>query len=141
MRTAGTRSRSLWAIRGWVDKLIGGVGLRRGRRDPDTLHVGDAVDFWRVEAIDRGSFLRLRAEMRVPGRAWLELRCRRRQRAAARATASVRCSSRRGSSGRLYWWAILPFHGFIFSGMANRITAEAEAESAKTAHEGEVTKR
>ena len=63
-----------WALRGWVDKLAGGVGLRRGRRDPDTLHVGDAVDFWRVEAIERGSFLRLRAEMRVPGRAWLELR-------------------------------------------------------------------
>jgi len=62
----------LWAIRGWIDKLSGGVGLQRGRRDADELHVGDAVDFWRVEAIDRGRSLRLRAEMRVPGRAWLE---------------------------------------------------------------------
>jgi uncharacterized protein YbjT (DUF2867 family) len=117
-----------WALRGWVDKLTGGVGLRRGRRDPDTLHVGDAVDFWRVEAIDRGRFLRLRAEMRVPGRAWLEL---------AAAGSSDGGSDYRqravffpkGLAGRLYWWAILPFHGVIFSGMANRITAEAEAEA------------
>jgi len=116
-----------WAVRGWVDKLTGGVGLRRGRRDPDVLHVGDAVDFWRVEAIDRGRFLRLRAEMRVPGRAWLEL--------AALPDASEGGSEYRqravffpkGLSGRLYWFAILPFHGVIFSGMANRITAEAEA--------------
>lgn len=115
----------LWAIRGWVDKLFGGVGLRRGRRDADELHVGDAVDFWRVEAIDRGRFLRLRAEMRVPGRAWLEL-----------ATSDIDGGSDyrqravffpKGLSGRLYWWAIVPFHGVIFSGMANRITAEAEA--------------
>jgi uncharacterized protein YbjT (DUF2867 family) len=113
-----------WALRGWVDKLTGGVGLRRGRRDPDTLHVGDAVDFWRVEAIDRGSFLRLRAEMRVPGRAWLEL-------AAHDAEGGSEYRQRavffpKGLSGRLYWWAIFPFHGVIFEGMANRITAEAE---------------
>ena len=115
----------LWAVRGWMDKLVGGVGLRRGRRDPDDLHVGDAVDFWRVEAIDRGSFLRLRAEMRVPGRAWLELATRDdgggsvyRQRAVF---------FPKGLSGRLYWLSIVPFHGLIFSGMANRITAEAEA--------------
>ena len=115
----------LWAIRGWIDKLFGGVGLQRGRRDADELHVGDAVDFWRVEAIDRGRFLRLRAEMRVPGRAWLEL-----------STNDVDGGSDygqravffpKGLSGRLYWWAIVPFHDVIFSGMANRITAEAEA--------------
>lgn len=126
-----------WAVRGWLDKLTGGVGLRRGRRDPDILHVGDAVDFWRVEAIDRGSFLRLRAEMRVPGRAWLELA------SVAVSTASPEEGEPssgagavyrqravffpKGLAGRLYWFAILPFHGVIFSGMANRITAEAEA--------------
>ncbi|WP_084003742.1 SDR family oxidoreductase [Agromyces aureus] len=117
-----------WALRGWIDKLTGGVGLRRGRLDPETLHVGDAVDFWRVEAIERGAFLRLRAEMRVPGRAWLELSAeplpsgggaRYRQRAVF---------FPKGLAGRLYWWGILPFHGVIFSGMANRITAEAEAD-------------
>ena len=117
----------LWASRGWIDKLSGGVGLQRGRRDADELHVGDAVDFWRVEAIDRGRSLRLRAEMRVPGRAWLEL-----------ATSDVDGGSDyrqravffpKGLSGRLYWWAIVPFHDVIFSGMANRITAEAEASA------------
>jgi uncharacterized protein YbjT (DUF2867 family) len=117
----------LWAIRGWIDKLSGGVGLQRGRRDADELHVGDAVEFWRVEAIDRGRSLRLRAEMRVPGRAWLEL-----------ATSDVDGGSDyrqravffpKGLSGRLYWWAIVPFHDVIFSGMANRITAEAEASA------------
>ncbi|MFB6611616.1 SDR family oxidoreductase [Agromyces sp. NPDC056379] len=114
-----------WAARGWVDKLTGGVGLRRGRRDPETLHVGDAVDFWRVEAIDRGSFLRLRAEMRVPGRAWLELAVRPAEGGAEYRQRAVFFP--KGLSGRLYWWAILPFHGIIFAGMANRITAEAEA--------------
>ncbi|MGR0220395.1 SDR family oxidoreductase [Agromyces sp. ZXT2-6] len=114
-----------WAVRGWIDKLFGGVGLRRGRRDPDTLHPGDAVDFWRVEAIERPRFLRLRAEMRVPGRAWLELFAepdgggsRYRQRAVF---------FPKGLAGRLYWWSVLPFHGIVFAGMANRITAEAEA--------------
>jgi len=114
-----------WAARGWLDKLVGGVGLRRGRRNPTTLHIGDALDFWRVEQLDRGRFLRLRAEMKVPGRAWLELTVtpdgsgsRYRQRAVF---------FPRGLSGRLYWAAILPFHGVVFSGMANRITAAAEA--------------
>ena len=64
----------LWAIRGWMDRLVGGIGLARGRRSRARLEVGDALDFWRVEAIERGSFLRLRAEMKVPGLAWLELR-------------------------------------------------------------------
>ncbi|MFB9310356.1 uncharacterized protein YbjT (DUF2867 family) [Agromyces hippuratus] len=121
-----------WAVRGWVDKLTGGVGLRRGRRDPETLHVGDAVDFWRVEAIDRGSFLRLRAEMRVPGRAWLELEAR-----SAPGGAEYRQRAvffPKGLSGRLYWWAIFPFHGIIFAGMANRITAEAEAAALRVDH-------
>ncbi|WP_448809531.1 SDR family oxidoreductase [Agromyces bauzanensis] len=126
-----------WALRGWADKLAGGVGLRRGRRDPEVLHVGDAVDFWRVEAIERGAFLRLRAEMRVPGRAWLEL-------GATEAPGGSEYRQRavffpKGLAGRLYWWAIAPFHGVIFAGMANRITAEAEA-AART-REPEVTKR
>ncbi|MGV8850964.1 MAG: SDR family oxidoreductase [Rhodoglobus sp.] len=116
-----------WALRGWADKLVGGVGLRRGRRHPTTLNTGDALDFWRVESIDRGHSLRLRAEMKLPGRAWLEL--------------SVKDSGDGGSlyrqravffpsglGGRLYWAAILPFHGVIFSGMVNRIVAAAEAD-------------
>ncbi len=113
-----------WAVRGWMDKIVGGVGLRRGRRSQTELHTGDALDFWRVEQIDRGSFLRLRAEMKVPGGAWLEMR----------ATPSDDGGSiydqraiffPRGLGGRLYWFAILPFHGVIFNGMANRITETA----------------
>lgn len=114
-----------WAIRGWLDKLFGGVGLRRGRRDPDTLHPGDAVDFWRVEAIERPRFLRLRAEMRVPGRAWLEMSG---EPDGAGSTYRQRAVFfPKGLAGRLYWWVVFPFHGIVFAGMANRITAEAEA--------------
>lgn len=114
-----------WAIRGWLDKLVGGVGLRRGRRDPERLQRGEALDFWRVEEIDRGNFLRLRAEMKLPGLAWLEMSVEPlpsggslyRQRAVFFPS---------GLSGRLYWFSILPLHGIIFSGMANRITSAAE---------------
>jgi hypothetical protein len=61
-----------WRLRGVMDRLVGGVGLRRGRRDPQDVRVGDAIDFWRVEAVEPGRLLRLRAEMKVPGRAWLQ---------------------------------------------------------------------
>jgi hypothetical protein len=113
-----------WAARGLMDKMVGGVGLRRGRRNQDHLQAGDALDFWRVEAIERGRLLRLRAEMKLPGLAWLELRCEPdgdggslyHQRAVF---------FPRGLGGRLYWLSILPFHGVIFTGMANRITATA----------------
>jgi uncharacterized protein YbjT (DUF2867 family) len=115
----------LWAIRGWMDRLVGGIGLARGRRSRARLGVGDALDFWRVEALEPGRMLRLRAEMKVPGLAWLELR------ASAEGTGS-RYDQRavffpRGLAGRLYWLAVLPFHGLIFAGMANRIAAAAQA--------------
>jgi uncharacterized protein YbjT (DUF2867 family) len=116
----------LWALRGWMDKIAGGVGLARGRRSRSEVAVGDVVDFWRVEAVEPGRLLRLRAEMRVPGLAWLELR-------ASPERSGSRFDQRavffpRGLAGRLYWLAVLPFHGFIFRGMANRITAAAEAD-------------
>ncbi|WP_127793066.1 SDR family oxidoreductase [Agromyces sp. LHK192] len=128
----------LWAIRGWIDKVTGGVGLGRGRLHPDTLRVGDAVDFWRVEAVERGRSLRLRAEMRLPGRAWLELSVEPGDGSGPRAAADSASAAAavyrqravyfpKGLAGRAYWWAIAPFHGVIFAGMANRITAEAEA--------------
>ncbi len=117
----------LWAIRGWMDRLVGGIGLARGRRSRARLGVGDALDFWRVEAIEPGELLRLRAEMKVPGLAWLEMRV-------TPDAAGSRYDQRavffpRGLAGRLYWLAVLPFHGFIFRGMANRITQTAEAET------------
>jgi uncharacterized protein YbjT (DUF2867 family) len=115
-----------WAARGWMDKLVGGVGLRRGRRSATELHRGDALDFWRVEAIERGSLLRLRAEMKVPGLAWLEMRATEADDGRGSVYDQRAVFFPRGLGGRLYWFAILPFHGVIFNGMANRITATAE---------------
>jgi uncharacterized protein YbjT (DUF2867 family) len=122
-----------WSVRGWLDRLVGGVGLRRGRRDPDRLHTGDALDWWRVERLDDGTgdrLLRLRAEMKVPGRAWLEMSVapdgsgsRYRQRAVFLP---------RGLAGHLYWWAVAPFHGLVFGGMVRNITRTAERGSART---------
>jgi len=114
-----------WAARGFADKIVGGVGLRRGRVNPDTLKAGEVLDWWRVERVDYGHFLRLRAEMKVPGLAWLELY------AFSEPDGSSRYRQRaiffpRGIAGRLYWFSILPFHGIIFSGMARRIVAAAE---------------
>ncbi|HEX7308103.1 SDR family oxidoreductase [Lentzea sp.] len=114
-----------WAVRGWMDRLVGGVGLRRGRRDPQRLHVGEALDFWRVEEIERGRLLRLRAEMKVPGKAWLELRV-----AANEGYGSTYRQRAvfvpKGLAGHLYWWAVWPFHGIVFGGMVRNIANEAE---------------
>ena len=134
-----------WWARGVIDRLVGGVGLRRGRRDADTLKVGDALDWWRVEecvepwsdsseqaeARRRGeigegeNLLRLRAEMKAPGRAWLEIRVAPdgpggsvyRQRAVFLP---------KGLAGHAYWWAIAPFHAVVFGGMVRRIVGAAE---------------
>ncbi|CAM5571088.1 NAD(P)-dependent oxidoreductase [Streptomyces spiroverticillatus] len=113
-----------WAVRGWMDRLVGGVGLRRGRRDKARLRVGDSLDFWRVEEIEPGRLLRLRAEMRVPGLAWLELGVERdgegrtvyRQRAVFHP---------HGLAGHAYWWSVAPFHGVVFGGMVRNIAAAA----------------
>jgi uncharacterized protein YbjT (DUF2867 family) len=115
-----------WVVRGVLDRLVGGVGLRRGRRDPTRLRIGDAVDWWRVEEIVPESLLRLRAEMRVPGRAWLEFRvtphpagCRLTQRAVFYP---------RGLLGHLYWYAIAPFHAPVFGRMIKNLAAAASGE-------------
>lgn len=118
-----------WSVRGWLDRFAGGVGLRRGRRDRHRLNTGDPLDFWRVEKIDRGSLLRLRAEMLAPGGAWLEWEIRPlpggRSRLEQRAIFFPR-----GLAGRAYWYAILPFHGVIFRGMLRNITGTAERRRA-----------
>ncbi|MFJ4777694.1 SDR family oxidoreductase [Streptomyces sp. NPDC088762] len=123
-----------WAVRGRLDRLVGGVGLGRGRRDARRLRVGDALDFWRVEEIERGRLLRLRAEMRLPGLAWLEMRV---ERDAAGAT---RYHQRalfhpRGLAGQLYWWSVAPFHAVVFGGMARNIARTAERTAAESADE------
>ncbi|MEU4471709.1 SDR family oxidoreductase [Micromonospora sp. NPDC023888] len=114
-----------WSIRGWLDRLVGGVGLRRGRRDPHHLQVGEALDFWRVEEIIPGELLRLRAEMRLPGRAWLEMRVvpadDGRSRYQQRAVFLPR-----GLPGHAYWKSVAPFHTVVFGGMARNIARNAE---------------
>ena len=117
-----------WAVRGLLDRLAGGVGLRRGRRDPRHLLVGDALDFWRVEAITPGSLLRLRAEMKLPGLAWLEMAVSRDH--DGMTTYSQRAIFQpRGLAGHAYWRSISPFHGVVFGGMLRNITAAAERAS------------
>ena len=130
-----------WSVRGWLDRVVGGVGLRRGRRDPDRLHTGDALDWWRVERLDDGDedrdgipenghrLLRLRAEMKVPGRAWLEMSVV--PGGSAPGGGGSRYHQRavflpRGLVGHLYWWAVAPFHGVVFGGMVRNITRTAE---------------
>jgi Protein of unknown function (DUF2867) len=105
--------------------MVGGVGLRRGRRDPRHLLVGDALDFWRVEALTPGSLLRLRAEMKLPGLAWLEMAVGRDH------DGMTTCSQRaifqpRGLAGHMYWRSISPFRGGTFGGMLRNITATAK---------------
>lgn len=114
-----------WAVRGWMDRLVGGVGLRRGRRDAHRLRVGDSLDFWRVEEIEPGRLLRLRAEMRLPGLAWLELTADRGEdgRAVYRQRALFHP---RGLAGEAYWWSVAPFHAAVFGGMARNIARAAE---------------
>jgi uncharacterized protein YbjT (DUF2867 family) len=116
---------NLWALRGRLDRLVGGIGLRRGRRSTSELRIGDALDFWRVEAYEAGHLLRLRAEMRLPGYAWLEFETSadERGRTSLKQTAFF---DPRGVFGYLYWYGVLPFHGLIFGNMASRIVREAE---------------
>lgn len=124
-----------WAARGLLDKLAGGVGLRRGRINAEHLRVGEAVDFWRVERVDHGSFLRLRAEMKLPGLAWLELSATPNESGDGSHYKQRAIFFPKGLSGRLYWFSILPFHGIIFKGMAKSITAAAvkQAQNSRAA--------
>lgn len=106
----------LWKLRGYIDKLVGGIGLRRGRTSPTDLDAGDALDFWRVIYADKSQQkLLLYAEMRLPGEAWLEFKI---EDGLLKQTATFRP---RGLWGRLYWYSVLPFHGLIFNGMINNL--------------------
>ena len=111
----------LWRLRGFLDLLVGGVGVRRGRRDPEHLAPGDALDFWRVESIEPDRMLRLRAEMKVPGRAWLQFEVE------PEGTGSVVRQTAifepRGLAGIAYWYVLYPVHVLVFTGMLRRIAA------------------
>lgn len=109
----------LWRIRGLLDLLFGGAGIRRGRRDPDRLLAGDTVDFWRVEEIQRDRLLRLAAEMRLPGRAWLQFEVE-----ASASGSLIRQTAifdPVGVLGQLYWYLLYPVHQFVFAGMLTGI--------------------
>ncbi len=110
----------LWRIRGFIDKLFGGVGLMRGRTNKTAIHMGDSIDFWRVLKVDKkNNILLLYAEMKLPGEAWLEFKViEKEDKYFLQQTATFRP---KGLLGRLYWYAVLPFHFFVFDGMAKNI--------------------
>ncbi len=116
---------ALWRLRGWIDRLVGGVGMRLGRRDPNHLRLGDALDFWRVEEVRRPELLRLRAEMRVPGRAWLQYEVV----AVDGGSQLVQTAffEPRGLLGLAYWYALYPIHGLIFRGTVRVLAERARA--------------
>jgi hypothetical protein len=117
-----------WRLRGILDRLLGGAGLRRGRRDPRQVRVGDAVDFWRVEEIDQNRSLRLRAEMILPGRAWLQFDVKPINGEKSRLVQTAYFAPR-GLAGFLYWYVLYPAHSLIFSGLIGRIKAQAEQQN------------
>lgn len=117
-----------WQFRGMVDRLLGGVGLRRGRRDPVELRVGDAVDFWRVETIESDQLLRFRAEMKVPGKAWLQFDVEPSGTGESKLTQTAFFAPR-GVFGLAYWYVLYPIHVVIFSGLIKRISHSAESEA------------
>lgn len=114
-----------WKLRGVLDRLVGGVGFRRGRRSAEDLRVGDALDFWRVEAIQKDSLLRLRAEMKVPGKAWLEFQAVPQNDGKTRLVQTAYFEPK-GLFGLLYWYGLYPFHSLIFSSMIDHIARDAE---------------
>lgn len=112
-----------WGMRGWLDKAVGGVGLRRGRRHPDEIRAGEALDFWRVEDVEYGRLLRLRAEMKLPGKAWLQFASEPKDgKTLLTVTAYF---APHGLFGFLYWYAMWPFHKFIFDGLTRHIASRA----------------
>jgi uncharacterized protein YbjT (DUF2867 family) len=121
----------LWRLRGRIDLLVGGIGLRRGRRDPEQLRVGDVVDWWRVEAVTPNRHLRLFAEMRVPGRAWLEFEVT--EEAGGSRITQTATLDPHGLAGLVYWYGVWPIHALVFRGMIRglaRAALEATAAAA-----------
>jgi uncharacterized protein YbjT (DUF2867 family) len=113
----------LWRLRGFLDLLAGGVGVRRGRRDPESVLPGDVLDFWRVEAVEPPRMLRLVAEMKLPGRAWLQFEVE--PDGAASIVRQTAIFDPRGLPGLLYWYLLMPLHSLIFGGMLRRIARAA----------------
>ena len=117
----------LWWARGLVDRLVGGVGLRRGRRDPDYLRVGESLDFWRVEELEQGHRLKLYAEMVLPGKAWLEFTVT--EENGKTHIVQEATFNPRGLGGQLYWYVVAPFHLFVFPTMLRNIIKKAAKDA------------
>lgn len=117
----------LWKLRGMLDRLVGGVGFRRGRRDPDQLRVGDVLDFWRVEALEPGELLRLRAEMKLPGTGWLQFEMEPGSDGRSRFVQTAYFVPK-GLAGLAYWYLLYPLHALIFSHLADRLVEVAEQD-------------
>ncbi len=113
----------LWFLRGLLDRFVGGVGLRRGRRDQDLLRIGESLDFWRVEELERGHRLKLYAEMVLPGKAWLEFSVE--EKDGKTLVTQEATFSPRGLGGQLYWYAVAPFHVFVFPTMLRNLVKRA----------------
>jgi len=113
-----------WAFRGWIDKAIGGVGIRRGRRHPDDIRAGESLDFWRVEDVETDRLMRLRAEMKIPGKAWLQFESIPQQDGRTLLTETAYFAPR-GFWGFVYWYAMWPFHAFLFNGLIRQIASRA----------------
>lgn len=124
----------IWRLRGMLDRLVGGVGLRRGRRHPAKLRVGDALDFWRVEAVDKPRFLRLRAEMKLPGRAWLQFEVDPVNDFGSLFVQTAYFAPK-GLGGFLYWYLLYPVHKLVFSGTILAIAGQAEGGPVSTTEE------
>jgi len=114
-----------WALRGWMDKAIGGVGIRRGRRNPDEILSGESLDFWRVETVEKDRLMRLRAEMKVPGKAWLQFESLPQSDGKTLLTETAYFAPR-GFWGFVYWYAMWPFHAFLFDGLIRRLASRAK---------------
>ncbi len=123
-----------WRLRGMLDRLLGGAGLRRGRRHPDDLRVGDAVDFWRVEALEIDRLVRLRAEMKLPGSAWLQFEIEEADGGTAHLVQAAAFQPR-GLAGLTYWYALYPFHAWIFGGLIEAIARRAESLASSVAEQ------
>lgn len=128
-----------WGLRGLLDSIVGGVGLRRGRRHPEQLRRGESLDFWRVVELAPDRTLHLYAEMKLPGDAWLSFAAEDAPRGSTLTQTAL--FRPRGLLGRIYWWAMFPFHLLIFRRMANRIVAAAESRPTVAQAEGRLTPR
>ena len=114
-----------WKFRGLLDQLVGGPGFRQGRRDPDHLRAGDALDFWRVEALEPGSLMRLRAEMKLPGRGWLQFEAIPHPKGGTVFELAAFFEPH-GFVGLVYWYALYPLHRPFFSGLSRQVVRRAE---------------